>query len=176
MVESEPITTLSTTFSSADAVATTWTVGRDILRAAEVYWLTTVRPDGRPHVTSLLGIWLDGAMYFCTGSTERKARNLALNPHCILSTGCNVLDGLDVVIEAKASKVREAAELLSVADTYEAKYGDRFTAPGGTWFGLGDAIRRNETPVYRVTPATAFGFGKGTTFSQTRWAFQDIAG
>ena len=38
--------------------------------------------------------------------------------------------------------VSEGAELRSVADTFEAKYGRRFTAPDGTWFGLGEAIRR----------------------------------
>jgi hypothetical protein len=38
-------------------------------------------------------------------------------------------------------------------------------------FGLGDAIRRNEALVFRVAPTTAFGFGKGTPFSQTRWGF-----
>ena len=50
-----------------------------------MYWLSTVRPDGRPHVTPLLGIWLDGALYFCTGPDERKAKNLARNPRCILA-------------------------------------------------------------------------------------------
>ena len=39
----------------------------------------------------------DDALYFTTGRTERKAKNLAQNPHCVVTTGCNVLDGLDVV-------------------------------------------------------------------------------
>ena len=42
---------------------------------------------GRPHVTPLLAIWLDSALCFCTGASERKAKNLALNPHCIRTTG-----------------------------------------------------------------------------------------
>jgi hypothetical protein len=37
--------------------------------------------------------------------------------------------------------------------------------------GLGDAIRRGEALLYRVAPSTAFGFGKGTPYSQTRWTF-----
>ena len=65
----------------------------------------------------------------------------------------------------------DPTELASVADTYESKYGRHFTAPEGTWFGLGDAIRRGEALLYRVTPSTAFGFGKGTPYSQTRWTF-----
>jgi hypothetical protein len=168
--EREPVTTLSA-FSSPGAVPTAWAAGRSDLEAADVYWLTTVRPDGRPHVTPLIGIWLAGAMYFCTGAEERKARNLTQNPHCILTTGCNSLEGRDLVVEGDAAKVSDVAELRSVADTYEAKYGAHFTAPEGTWHGLGDAIRRGEVPVYRVIPATAFGFAKGKQFSQTRWRF-----
>jgi general stress protein 26 len=169
--EREPASTRLSAFSSPGAVPTAWADGRSDLRAAPVYWLTTVRPDGRPHVTPLIGIWLAGALYFSTGAEERKAKNLTENPHCILTTGCNSLDGLDLVVEGDATKVGDEAELRGMADTYEAKYGAHFTAPEGTWFGLGDAIRRGEVLVYRVIPATAFGFAKGKPFSETRWRF-----
>ena len=65
----------------------------------------------------------------------------------------------------------DKAELRNVADTYESKYGAHFGAPEGIWFGLGDSIRSGQALVYRVVPSTAFGFGKGTPFSQTRWSF-----
>jgi general stress protein 26 len=171
MVEQEPVTELGA-FSSEGAVATEWARARGDLQDAGVYWLSTVRPDGRPHVTPLLGIWLDGALYFCTGPDERKARNLAQNPQCVLTTGRNGFDdGLDLVVEGAAAKVSDKAELGRVADTYESKYGPHFTAPEGTWFGLGDNIRGGNVLVYRVAPAKAFGFGKGKQFSQTRWRF-----
>ena len=171
MVELDPVTELGASFSDRDAVATEWARGRKELEDAQVYWLTTVRPEGRPHVTPLLGIWFDGALYFCTGPSERKAKNLAENAHCVVTTGGNGLDGLDVVVEGHAAKVSDGPELAGVADTYESKYGTHFTAPDGTWFGLGDAIRRGDVVVYRVAPATAFGFGKGKPYSQTRWSF-----
>jgi nitroimidazol reductase NimA-like FMN-containing flavoprotein (pyridoxamine 5'-phosphate oxidase superfamily) len=155
---------------------TEWPQAREDLRDAPVYWLSTVRPDGRPHVTPLIGIWLDGALYFCTGPTERKAKNLAQNPHCILTTGRNQLDGLDLVVEGEAATVNDEPELRTVAETFESKYGRHFTAPEGTWFGLGDAIRGGNALVYRVTPTTAFGFGKGKQFSQTRWRFDHRGG
>jgi hypothetical protein len=170
-VEVDPVTELGTSFSDADAVPTEWARGRRDLRDARIYWLSTVRPDGRPHVTPLLGIWFDGALYFCTGPSERKAKNLVESAHCVLTTGCNGLDGLDVVVEGDAMRVTNPTELSRVADTYESKYGRDFTAPEGTWFGLGDAIRRGEVLVCRVAPATAFGFGKRTSYSQTRWSF-----
>jgi hypothetical protein len=76
------------------------------------------------------------------------------------------------VVEGATAKVSDLAELRSVADAFESKYGWHFTAPDGTWFGLGDAIRGGgDVLVYRVAPSTAFGFGKGRQFSQTRWRF-----
>jgi nitroimidazol reductase NimA-like FMN-containing flavoprotein (pyridoxamine 5'-phosphate oxidase superfamily) len=172
MADTEPVAELHSQFSSADATPTPWAEGREHLEKAEVSWLTTVRPDGRPHVTPLLSVWLDGALYFSTGPDERKAKNLAHNPYCVLTTGRNTLDdGIDLVVEGEAEKVSDESELRSVADTYESKYGAHFTAPEGTWSGLGDAIRGGDVLVYRVAPAMAFGFGKGKQFSQTRWRF-----
>jgi hypothetical protein len=43
------------------------------LRAAEVFWITTVRPDGRLHVTPLIAARYDGALHFSTGPAEQKA-------------------------------------------------------------------------------------------------------
>ena len=171
MVEREPVTRLSAGFSGDAAVATEWSQARSGLEEAELYWLSTVRPSGRPHVTPLLGIWLDGALYFCTGADERKAKNLEANPRCILTTGSNKLDGLDLVVEGEAATVSDEPELHAVADTYESKYGAHLTAREGTWFGLGDAIRNGDVLVYKVAPSTAWGFAKGNVFSQTRWAF-----
>jgi hypothetical protein len=166
----EPLTELGA-FSSDGAAPTPWSTAYAGLRDAPLYWLSTVRPDGRPHVTPVLGIWLDAAAYVCTGPTERKARNLTQNRQCVLTTGCNQLDGLDLVVEGGVTQVDDDAELRVVAGAFESKYGAHFTAPEGTWFGLGDAIRDGEALVYRVDPTTAFGFGKGTSFSQTRWRF-----
>ena len=170
MAVGEPVVKLDARFSSEGATPTAWVDAQRRLAGAQVFWLTTVRPDGRPHVTPLLSIWLDGALYFCTGRGERKAKNLAQNPHCILTTGCNVLDeGLDLVVEGDAAKVSDDARLRRVADAYESKY-------GSDWhFDVRDGAFRNdvgdEALVFKVAPSTAFGFGKGELYSQTRWRF-----
>jgi general stress protein 26 len=167
-----PVTTIDARFSGEGASATEWQQGRRQIDEAEVFWLSTVRADGRPHVTPLLAVWHDDAMYFCTGPTEQKAKNLLANPQCVLTTGRNGLSsGLDVVAEGRAIEVGDHAELEGVANSYESKYGEHFTAPQGTFFGLGDAIRHGEALVYRVAPTTVFGFAKGDPFSQTRWCF-----
>src|SRR5687767_13446329 len=160
MAGTDPVAELEPQFSSPGATPTPWAEARTHLEQAEIYWLSTVRPDGRPHVTPLLALWLDGTLYFCTGESERKARNLALNAHCVITTGCNALhEGLDLVIEGEAVRVSDEARLHRVADAYESKYGSdwRFAVDDGAI--RGDA--GNIALVYEVGPVTAFGFGKG---------------
>jgi len=74
-------------------------------------------------------------------------------------------------VEGEAVLVNDDAERRGVADTFESKYSSHFASPDGTWAGLGDAIRGGDVLSYRVNPSTAFGFGKGGQYSQTRWRF-----
>jgi len=58
-----------------------------VLQESEVFWLSTVPADGRPHVTTLLAGWIDDELHFVTSDGEQKMRNLDGNPHCVLTTG-----------------------------------------------------------------------------------------
>jgi uncharacterized pyridoxamine 5'-phosphate oxidase family protein len=163
----EPKTEIDARYSAANATPTPWADAREKLAAAEIYWLSTVRPDGRPHVTPLIAIWLDESLYFCTGAHERKARNLAKNANCVITTGCNAInEGLDLVIEGEAVVVRDESVLQRLVELYKTTYDWDFTVRDGTLVGGGD----HAAVVYAVTPATGFGFGK-TVPSQTRWLF-----
>lgn len=169
MAEIEPATELHPQFSSKDAPPTPWADAHEHLEKADVYWLSTVRPDGRPHVTPMVAVWLDEALYFCTGPGERKAKNLADNAHCVITTGCNALaEGLDLVVEGDAVQVSDEARLRRVAERYASKYDPpfHFTVRDGAFYGEG-----GEALVYEVKPSVAFGFGRGDSFSQTRWRF-----
>lgn len=164
-----PVTELNADYSSEGATATPWAAARTRLAQAEVYWLSTVRPDGRPHVTPVVAVWMDGALYFSAGPAERKAQNLTGNAHCAVTTGCNTLaEGVDLVIEGEAVRVHDEARLQRVAERFDKKYGPpfQFTVRDGGFYGAG-----GEALVFAVKPAKAFGFGKGESFSQTRWRF-----
>jgi nitroimidazol reductase NimA-like FMN-containing flavoprotein (pyridoxamine 5'-phosphate oxidase superfamily) len=160
-------------FSNPDATPTPWAAGLEQVVAADTFWVSTVRPDGRPHVTPLIAVWHDGAMWFTTGPDERKARNLAENRSCILTTGRSDLveGGLDVVLEGAAEHVTDDGELEPVAEAFAAKYGTEvwhFVVRDGA-FGHPDAGGR--ALVFRVRPVRGLGFRKGDTFSQTTWRF-----
>ncbi len=166
---------LDARYSTADATALPWSAASDLLETAELFWVSTVRPDGRPHVTSLQAIWMDGALYFSTGFGEQKANNLERNTNVVLTTGCNTFAGLDVAVEGKAVRQTDQATLERVAEQYVAKYGEdwRPHVRDGAFYHGPEAAEDDPGAAYvfEVKPKTVFGFGKGDPFSQTRWRF-----
>lgn len=162
----EPVAELDIRFGEPDASPTPWREAEAILQTAELSWISTVRPDGRPHVTPLPAVWLDDALWFCTGADEQKGRNLARNAHCAITTGTNRMhEGLDVVVEGLAERVTDEDLLRRVAAAYLDKYGEQWryeVRDGAFVHEPGVAL------VFTVRPAKVLGFGKGP-FSQTRW-------
>ncbi len=51
-----------------------WDLVERRLAEARYYWLATVRPDGRPHVVPLDGLWVDARWYFGGSPTTVKHR------------------------------------------------------------------------------------------------------
>lgn len=166
----DPRAELDIRYSAPGATATAWDDAENVLQLAEIYWITTVRADGRPHITPLIGVWLEGAMYFATGEGEQKAKNLLQNPGCALTTGCNTIGrGLDIVVEGNAVRVISQGQLELVADAIADKYG-----PDWRFDVRADALEGRQGNIawlFRVQPATVYGFGKGDPFSQTTWRF-----
>jgi len=151
---------------------TPWPEAREQLATTHRYWLTTVRPDGRPHVMPLFGVWLDDALYFTSNPDRRKARNLARNGQCVVSASTDLLD---LVLEGEAVRVRDEATLRRIAEAYDAKYGwpltlrddGAFDAP----YGAPSAGPPPYEP-YQFTPSVGFGLGTDEPFGATRWRFE----
>jgi pyridoxine/pyridoxamine 5'-phosphate oxidase len=132
-----------------------WSWARDRLTSARNYFISTVRPDGAPHVMVIWGLWLDERFLFSTDRGSRKARNLAANPRCVITPE----DGAEaVIVEGTASELADAAERRRFDAAYQAKYG---------W-----DTSENPSPVFAVTPRLVFGqIEKTFTKSATRWQF-----
>jgi len=132
-----------------------WAIER--LTPARTYWLSTTRPDHRPHAMPIWGVWMSSVFCFSTGEHSRKARNLEGVPYCVIS----VTAGDDSVILEGVVRVEGDADLRRMfASAYSEKYHwnmDHFS----------DAI-------YVVWPVVAYGFSAATdefTGSATRWTF-----
>lgn len=168
MVEREPVTELNSAFSSPGASPREWSEVVGTLSASELFWLSTVRSNGQPHVTPLPAVWLDGVLHFCTGDQEQKSRNLENNRRCVLTTGSNHLySGLDVVVEGNAEPVTDDTRLRQLAELWNSKLGWPFEVQDGAFRDR--AGRRGL--VFGVRPTKVLAFGKGEPFTQTRFRF-----
>src|SRR5947199_7926975 len=170
MTRPEVVAELDARYSAPNAAATPWADVRAMLENAELFWISTVRANGRPHVTPLPAVWRDSALYFCTGPGEQKALNLRANDQCALTTGDNRWKaGLDVVVEGRAKQVTDDALLRALAAMWETKY-------DGDWrYDVRDGAFHHEpgaAHVFEVRPSEVLSFAKGD-FAQTRFRFDD---
>lgn len=131
------------------------------LRAVRSIWLSTTRPDGRPHATPVWFTWDGSTLYFATHRRSQKAKNLAREPWVVIHAG----DGDDVIIlEGKVETVTEEAEL----DRVDAARGEKYVDPGS---GARDTIRGEGTLVYRLSAWHAMAWMYGTMGDRTDWWF-----
>jgi general stress protein 26 len=167
---STPETVLDPRFSDSGAVPVGWDETLAVLEAAELFWIATVRADGRPHVTPLVAVWLDGAVHFSSGVAEQKVVNLTGNPQVTLTTGCSDWDGgLDVVVEGVAIQVTEATMLERLAGVWATKWDGRWQ------WRVGDGCFHHRdidevVLVFSVRPTKVLAFAKGD-FSHTSHRF-----
>lgn len=138
-----------------------WSWARERLARSHDYWVATVRPDGRPHVMPVWGVWLDEALWFSSSGGSRKARNLAANPQCAITTD-NASE--PVVIEGAAILVRERSAIAGFVAATNQKYETDYSI---------DFFRAPSNACYRVPPVWAFGLTETDfTGSPTRWTFR----
>jgi general stress protein 26 len=166
----DPDAHVDSRYSAPGAGATPWEEAERVLEDAELYWLTTVRADGRPHVTPLIAVADAGAMHFTTGLGEQKARNLEHSAKVALTTGNNAwAKGVDVVVEGSAVRVTDGELLQRLADAFEAKYGAawRFDVGDGVFLHSGG---ERAAAVFRIEPAKVLAFAKDP-HAQTTYRF-----
>lgn len=155
-----------------------WSVGRAAVRDAEILWLSTVRPDGRPSTSPVIAVWHDEALWFTTNARDRHVRTLAQNPHCTLATShASPSADLDVVLEGPAERVTDHEALRPVAAAFTEKYG---TDPWDLRAEEGGLVHRDPaTPrarpieflVLRLRPVLGAGVRHGVVASRTTWDF-----
>lgn len=159
-------------YSDPVAEPVPWTDAEARLAGAEVAWIVTVRPDGRPHATPMVPVTWDGKTYFHTGSPEVKYANLQSNPRVLVLAGDTAWDaGLDVCVEGIATPVTDAEVLRRVAALYLQRWDGRWTLEADAAGALHSAGHDNEIVVFEVTPVKAFGHSKGEPFGQTNYRF-----
>ncbi len=133
-----------------------WSWAEERLASSRYYWVATVWPDGRPHVTPVWGTWDDGALWFSSSERSRKARNLEADGRCVVTNDDPVRP---VIVEGVAERRTDRTDAESFAGQVTSKYHTDVSVA----FVLENAL-------YRVRPTRVFGLDEEDfTGSPTRW-------
>ncbi len=132
-----------------------WSWAKERLEQNRNYWISTIRPDGRPHAMPVWGVWHKDQLFFSTAITSTKSCNLQANPNCT-ATIESATEA--VIVEGVAKVVSGKAILAPVWKAYKQKY---------DWSIDGEKL-------FAITPTTVFAFIEtaeqfGT--AATRWRF-----
>jgi PPOX class probable F420-dependent enzyme len=138
-----------------------WRVIDLTLLATRSIWISTTRPDRRPHAMPVW-FWWDGRdVHFITRRSTQKARNLGHEPWVIVHAG----DGDDaVILEGRAEIVTDPKELVRIDAGYREKYVDPGSGATATIFNEGDDC-------YRVRVEHVMAWLYGTIGTRTDWRF-----
>jgi PPOX class probable F420-dependent enzyme len=133
-----------------------WSWARERLEQSHNYFLATTRPDGRPHLMAVWGVWIDDTFCFSTGAESAKARNLGHDPRSAISVEGA---GESVIVEGVAEHASDAEYLGRSGDAYQAKYPP---------YKLDPAIG----PIFVVRPRVVYGMIEFRMVeTATRWEF-----
>jgi nitroimidazol reductase NimA-like FMN-containing flavoprotein (pyridoxamine 5'-phosphate oxidase superfamily) len=134
-----------------------WSWAVEHLTNAHNYWVATGGSGRAPQLTAVWGVWQDDAFYFSCAGMSRKARNIAEDPRCAVST-----ERADeaVIVEGVAELVADKALLEEFKAAYDPKY---------DW-----EIEIDKGGIFVVRPSVAFAFIEHSNkfeSSATRWTF-----
>ena len=137
-----------------------WEWAHERLVAAHDFWLATVRPDARPHLMPVWGVWDGESLWFSSARASRKATNLRAHPRCSVATD-NAYE--PVVLEGDARSVTDPARLERALELENRKY--------GTAYGV-EMLDPEHNTWFELRPAWAFALDEGDfTGTPTCWSF-----
>lgn len=139
-----------------------WAWVRAELHKSRNYWISSTRPDGRPHAAPVWGVVLDDVVYFASNKKSVKGRNLARNPQVTL----HLESGDDcVIVEGRVLHVADSALLMRMATEYSQKYAPFSPTP--------DELDGGDNIAYGVVPGVVLTW-KESDFpnTATRWVFR----
>lgn len=132
----------------------TWEFVADAMSTDRFFWVTTIRPDGKPHARPTWGVWVDGTFYCGGGEQTRWVRNLSTNPNIVVHRE----DAKEVVIiEGTAERIDNETADAPLIEQVDRAYEKKYDMPHGTPF---IAIRPDKVFAWCNFPSDA-----------TRWEF-----
>ena len=121
------------------------------LREDLMIWISSVRPDGRPHTVPVWFLW-DGATLLIFSKPDQKVRNLQHDPRVMLGLD-NTKDGSDVILIEGEATLLPPGEIDTTFPPYAAKYAGRFQRLN--WSA--ENMATTYTQAIRITPTRFIG-------------------
>jgi hypothetical protein len=134
-------------------------------------WLATINPDGRPHLTGVGALFVQGTFWFESGDQTQKARNLARDSRCALTLSTQEFD---LVIEGEARKVTDSRTVARMAAQWAAVGWPVRVDDTGTGLTAEYSAPSAGPPpwyVYRVVALKASAVSTVEPGGATRWEF-----
>lgn len=117
------------------------------LRSEPILWLSSVRPDGRPHLVPVWFFWNGETITIFSQPNTQKMRNLQRNPNVMLALEA-ADEGNDIVmIEGRAELPGQSSATMNIpeyAQKYDAHIKSMNTTP--------EELASSYSEVIRITP------------------------
>jgi nitroimidazol reductase NimA-like FMN-containing flavoprotein (pyridoxamine 5'-phosphate oxidase superfamily) len=128
-------------------------------------WLSTTRPDGRPHCVPVWYWWEaeQPKLYFVTSPDTVKAKNMARQPWVVLTAG-NADD--TIILQGLVHPVTDEAERSAVNENWQKKYIDPYSGATATVMDAGSIL-------YRVNIQHVMAWEYGAVVARTDWHFNE---
>ena len=132
----------------------TWEFVGEAMSADRFYWVTTIRPDGKPHVRPTWGVWVEETFYCGGGEQTHWVRNLSTNRGIVVHRE----DAEEVVIvEGTAERIDDETADAALIDRIDTAYEEKYDI-------------RHGTPFFAVRPTVVLAWSDYPT-DATRWTF-----
>jgi hypothetical protein len=145
--------------ATGDAGMLEWEVVSAALAATTIYWVTSVRNDGTPHLIPIWGGWADDHLYIEGGDDTLWARNLTRRPTTAVGADSA---GMQIIVRGTvATNTPDNRTFAALADNYGSKY----------------EYRPEPHDFFRISPATVLAWEMSSIDSfastPTRFSFEE---
>ena len=124
---------------------------------ADCSWLSTVRPDGRPHSAPIWHVWTNGCAFVVTKDSAVKVNNIRHCTRVVLTHPdphhAIIIDGLAQIVQGKTSLLRPL---------FKAKY---------DW---DIATDEEYNTVIEITPVKLLAWGEEGAGQRKRWTGEEV--
>lgn len=148
-----------------------WMTVTERLRAADgVFWLSTTRPGGAPHVRPLFAAWGGTSFFVASRADAAKSRHLDLAGVGTISSD---IGSLHLVVEGRVHRVRGGDGMARASAAMADVFGWPTRVEGDQLDADYSAPTSGGPPfsVYELIPSTAYGFPTRDEVEPTRWTF-----